>query len=105
MELLLNGIDASGDLLQILVDQGARTTVEVALIDEDIAGVLIETRPDLATDLRAAVSRARPSVDGWVRAVTVFGGSGGGEPAGGTVKTVTPRASPEVAPPPGPEER
>ena len=45
-------------------------------------------------------ARARPSIGGWARAVSVFGGSGGDGLAGGTVKFEIKYASPAAGLPP-----
>ena len=74
------------DLRAILEDAGFRVAVDVALIDADMAGELCISRPDLREELLELVARARPAINGWARSVSVFGGSGGGGRAEGTVQ-------------------
>ena len=85
---------ANPDLAQIPMEAGFRTSVDMALIDEEMAEELTEPRLDLKSALMEAVARARPSIGGWARAVSVFGGSGGDGLAGGTVKFEIKSASP-----------
>ena len=68
---------ANPDLVKILIAAGFKASIDIALIDEEMAGELTEPRPDLKSDLLAAAARARPSIGGWARAVSVLVGREG----------------------------
>ena len=74
------------ELREILEKAGFRSAVDVALVDAEMARELCISRPDLLEELLELVAGSRPAIKGWARAVTVFGGWGGGGRAEGTVK-------------------
>jgi len=74
------------DLRALLREAGFKAAVDVALIDLDMAVEFCVSSPDLQEELLEIAARARPSIHGWARSVSVFGGSGGGGRAEGTVQ-------------------
>ena len=52
-------------LLVILKAAGFKTSIDIALIDEEMAEELAQPRPDLKSDLLEEAARARPSIGGW----------------------------------------
>ena len=90
-------------LQKLLMEAGFKAAVDVACIDAEMAEELTESRPELKDELLELAARARPSINGWARSVSVFGGLGGGGLAGCTVKLEIKSASPASDPPRGPE--
>ena len=62
VEEFLRGADP--DLVKILVAAGFKASIDIALIDEEMAGELTEPRPDPKSVLLAAAARGRPSIGG-----------------------------------------
>ena len=81
------------ELLTVLQEAGFTAAVDIALIDAEMADELFPSRPQLQEELLEIAARARPAADGWARSVSVFGGSGLGGLAGGTVKLENKSAS------------
>ena len=91
----------SEDLRKVLMDAGFSTAVDVAMIDEEMAGELCISHPGLREELLELVAGSHPAINGWARAVTVFGGCGVGGRAEGTVKMQNIPASSASGAPPG----
>ena len=98
-ELLLE-IEAPVTYLALLHGEGFKTAIDIAMVDAEMAAERTGSQPDLTSALRTTAARARPSVNGWARAVSVIGGPGGDGDAGGTVTTDRTPAS--LAPVPHP---
>ena len=92
---------ANDDIRALLEEAGFESAVDVALIDADMARELCISRPELLEELLELVAGSRPAIKGWARAVTVFGGCGGGGRAEGTVKMQNIPASSAARAPPG----
>ena len=94
-------LGADPDLVKILIAASSKASIDIALIDEESAGELTEPRPDLKSELLAVAARARPSIGGWARAVSVFGGPGGDGLPGGYGKIGNKICLPRGRPSPG----
>ena len=64
-------------LKDALEEAGLNSSVDLALIDDEMAHELTQSHPELKGELLELAARARPSIGGWSRSVSVFGGSGG----------------------------
>ena len=88
-------------LQTLLRDAGFTAAVDVALIDEEMAVELCASRPDLRDELLGVAAGSHLAINGWARAVTVFGGCGVGGRSEGTVKLQNVPASSASGAPPG----
>ena len=103
VEEFTKSLGCPAEVARFLNDAGFQKIIEVAMIDEGIAAEMTESA-EMRSSLLKASARARPCVNGWARAVSVFGGPGGGGEGRGTVSTERPEeglASLPPAPVPG----